>query len=297
MAQKNTQSQSAFSMADFEKALETHGYEFAKGQVVTGKAFSYENDGALIDIGGKSPAFLPVDEASVYKISDITTAIQLQEEREFLIIRDQNEDGQVTVSIRRLEERRIWEKLGDLQESKQSIQVRVLDVNKGGITVNALGLRGFIPRSHVNERDNLENLIGSTLSASVLELDRKRGKIVLSNRLASRVASLSQLEMGQLIEGTVASIKPFGAFVEFNNCTGLLHVSQISQRPVESIDSLLTVGKTLKAMIVNIDEGQGRISLSTKVLETYPGEAIEKLDQLISEADDRQERARKAVLG
>lgn len=284
-------------MEDFEKALEQHGYEFAKGQIVTGKAFSYESDGALIDIGGKSPAFLPVTEASVYKISDITAVVPLQEEREFLIIRDQNEEGQVTVSLRRLEERRIWEHLTELQDNGQSIQVKVLDVNKGGVTVNAQGMRGFIPRSHLVERENLDSLVGSVLNATVLELDQKRNKIVLSNRLASRAASFSQLEMGQLVEGTVTSLKPFGAFVEFDGCTGLLHISQISQKSVSSLEALLQVGQPIKAMIVSLDEGKGRISLSTKVFEQYPGEALENLAQLIAEADDRKERARKAIFG
>ena len=144
-------------MDDFEKALDQHGYAFAKGQVVTGKAFSYESDGALIDIGGKSPAFLSTDEASVYRINDISSFLPLQEEREFLIIGDQNAEGQVTVSIRQLEERLIWDDLKDMQKTDRSLQVKVLDVNKGGVTVNVLGLRGFIPRSQLNERDNLEN--------------------------------------------------------------------------------------------------------------------------------------------
>lgn len=296
MAQKNPAA-SDFSMADFEQALNQHGYGFAKGQVVTGKAFSYERDGALIDIGGKSPAFLPVDEASVYRIHDITAVVPLQEEREFLIIRDQNAEGQVTVSIRKLEERLIWDDLKDMRETGRSIQVKVLDVNKGGVTVNSLGLRGFIPRSQLNERENLESLIGSVLSACVIELDQRKGKIVMSNRQASRAASMSQLEVGQLVNGTVASIKPFGAFVEFDGCTGLLHVSQISKKPVDSVEKVLQTGKAIKALIVNIDEGKGRISLSTKVLEQYEGEALDNLDKLIEEADARKDRARKALVG
>jgi small subunit ribosomal protein S1 len=297
MAQKNPATSESFSMADFEKALGQQGYAFAKGQVVTGKAFSYESEGALIDIGGKSPALLPTDEASVYRITDISAVLPLQEEREFLIIADQNADGQVTVSIRKLEERLIWDDLRDMQESSRSTQVKVLDVNKGGVTVNALGLRGFIPRSQLNERENLESLIGTVLSACVIELDQRKGKIVMSNRQASRAASMSQLEVGQLVDGTIASVKPFGAFVEFGGCTGLLHVSQISKKPVESVEKVFHSGQAIKALIVNIDEGKGRISLSTKILEQYEGEALDNLDKLIEEADARKERARKHLMG
>ena len=284
-------------MEDFEKALSQQGYEFAKGQVVTGKAFSYESEGALIDIGGKSPALLPTDEASVYRITDISAVLPLQEEREFLIIGDQNAEGQVTVSIRKLEERLIWDDLKDMQESSRSLQVKVLAVNKGGVTVNALGLRGFIPRSQLNERENLESLIGSLLSACVLELDQGKGRIVMSNRQASRAASMSQLEVGQLIAGTIVSIKPFGAFVEFEGCTGLLHVSQISKKPVASVEKVFHSGQEIRALIVNIDEGQGRISLSTKILEQYDGEALDNLNKLIDEADSRKDRARKQLMG
>lgn len=297
MAQNNPAASASFSMDDFEKALGQHGYGFAKGQIVTGKAFSYERDGALIDIGGKSPAFLSSDEASIYRISDITAVLPLQEEREFLIIGDQNAEGQVTVSIRRLEERLVWDELKEMQKDSRSLQVKVLDVNKGGVTVNALGLRGFIPRSQLNERENLESLIGSHLSACVIEIDQRKGKIVLSNRQASRSVSLSKLEVGQLIEGTVVSLKPFGAFVEFEGCTGLLHISQVSKKPVNELEKVFHSGQAIKALIVNIDEGKGRISLSTKVLEQYDGEALDNLAKLIEEADARKDRARKALIG
>ncbi|MBW4537704.1 MAG: S1 RNA-binding domain-containing protein [Myxacorys chilensis ATA2-1-KO14] len=287
----------SFSMEDFAKALEQHDYQFQKGQVVTGKAYSYESGGALVDIGGKSPAFLPVEEASVRQVADVSTILPLQEEREFLIVREQNEDGQVTISLRQLEYRKIWERLAEMQDSNQSVQVRVTGMNKGGVTVDVLGLRGFIPRSHLVERENLEALKGQTLTVTFLELDRDRNKIVLSNRLAARAQNFSQLEAGQLIEGKVASLKPFGAFVEFDGTTGLLHINQISQKFIPSLPALLEVGQPIKAMIVDLDEGRGRISLSTKVLENHPGEMVENLATVMEEAESRQDRARKNLLG
>jgi small subunit ribosomal protein S1 len=298
--EKSMQSKSpdaSFSMEDFAKALEQHDYQFQKGQVVTGKAYSYESGGALVDIGGKSPAFLPVEEASVRQVADVSTILPLQEEREFVIVREQNEDGQVTISLRQLEYRKIWERLAELQDSNQSVQVRVTGMNKGGVTVDVLGLRGFIPRSHLVERENLEALKGQTLTVTFLELDRDRNKIVLSNRLAARAQNFSQLEAGQLIEGKVTSLKPFGAFIEFDGTTGLLHINQISQKFIASLPALLEVGQPIKAMIVDLDEGRGRISLSTKVLENHPGEMVENLATVMEEAESRQDRARKNLLG
>ncbi|MGA7937367.1 MAG: S1 RNA-binding domain-containing protein [Kovacikia sp.] len=300
MESKSSRSRSAdasFSMDDFAKALEQFNYEFQKGQTVSGRAVSYESDGAYIDIGAKSLAFLPVSEASLRGVTDLSAILPLDEEREFLIVREQDGDGQVTLSLRQLEIKQLWVDLAEMQEGSQTLQVRVTGMNKGGVTVDVRGLRGFIPRSHLVERDNLEALKGTTLTASILELDQNRNKLVLSNRLATRSAVFSQLEVGQLVEGKVSSIKPFGVFVELDGTSGLLHINQISQNYVESLSALFQIGQPIKAMIANIDEGKGRISLSTKALENFPGEMLEKKEDVMAEAESRKDRARKAILG
>jgi small subunit ribosomal protein S1 len=287
----------SFSMDDFAKALEKFDYEFQTGQIVRGKVISYESEGAYIDIGAKSPGLLPADEASLRDVSDLSAIVPIGEDLDFLIIREQNADGQVTLSLKQLEMRRAWDRLAELQEANQSLQVRVTGVNKGGVTVDVQGLRGFIPRSHLVERNDLEGLKGQSLSATFIEIDRDRGKLVLSNRLAARSASFSQIQLGQLVEGKVTGLRPFGAFIEFDGTTGLLHINQVSQKFVESLGAIFEVGQTVKAMIVNLDEGKGRISLSTKVLENFPGEMLENSAVVMEEAADREPRARKAVVG
>jgi small subunit ribosomal protein S1 len=285
----------SFSMEDFAQALEQHDYQFQKGQVVRGRVASYDSAGAYIDIGGKSAAFLPKEEASLRQVVDLAETLPLEEERDFLIVREQDEDGQVTLSVRQLEIKKIWTKLAELQEASQTVQVRVTGTNKGGVTVNVKGLRGFIPRSHLVERNDLEGLVGQTIAASFLEVDPERKKIVLSNRLATRAASLSGLEIGQLVTGSIASIKPFGLFVEFGGATGLLHINQISKNYIESLNTIFQVGQPIKAIILDLDEGKGRISLSTKLLENYPGEMIENPTEVMAEAETRQERAQKSL--
>ncbi len=284
-------------MDDFAKALEQYDYEFQKGQVVSGRVVSYESDGAYVDIGAKSVAFLPSFEASLRGVADLSAILPLNEEREFLIIREQDADGQVTLSLRQLELKQAWADLEEMRDSNQSLQVRVTGMNKGGVTVDVRGLRGFIPRSHLVERDNLESLKGTTLTASILELDQSRNKLVFSNRLATRSAAFSQLEAGQLVEGTVASIKPFGVFVELDGTSGLLHINQVSQKYINSLPDLFQVGQPIKAIVADIDEGRGRISLSTKVLENFPGEMLENMADVMAEAESRKDRARKAILG
>lgn len=283
-------------MDDFAKALEQHNYEFQKGQVVRGKVFNYDSDGVYVDIGGKSLAFVPYQEVSLRGVTDLSVVLPLKEERDFLIIREQDADGQVTLSVRQMEIQQAWEQLAETKESGKSVQVRVTGVNKGGVTVDVQGMRGFIPRSQLVERDNIESLVGQNLTAGFLELNREQDKIVLSQRMATRSAAISKVELGQLVEGKITGIKPFGVFVDLEGISGLLHVKQISQNFVESLPALFQVGQTIKAMIVNIDEGQGRISLSTRVLENHPGEVLENMAEVMASAEARAERARKKLL-
>lgn len=283
-------------MDDFAKALEQHNYEFQRGQVVRGKIFNYDTDGVYVDIGGKSLAFVPYNEISLREITDPSIILPLKEERDFLIIKEQDADGQVTLSLRQLEVQQAWDHLLETKESGKSVQVRVTGVNKGGVTVDLQGMRGFIPRSHLVERDDLESLAGQTLTVGFLELDRERDKLVLSQRLATRSAAISKVELGQLVEGKITGIKPFGVFVDLDGITGLLHIKQVSQTYIESLPALFQVGQVVKAMIINIDEGQSRISLSTRVLENHPGEMLEKMGEVMESAEARAERARKKLL-
>jgi len=299
MNSKSTRSQtsnSSFSMDDFAKALEEHDYEFKRGQVVSGKVYNYESDGVYVDIGGKSLAYVPLSEVSLQSTQDLSELLPLNEEIDFLIVREQNADGQVTLSRRQLEIKQAWDELTDLQESGKSVQVRVKSLNKGGVTVDLQGLRGFIPRSHLSQREELESLIGESLTVNFLEVDRDRNKLVLSQREAIRAESFSQLELGQLVEGTVVAMKPFGVFVAFDNITGLLHIKQVSQNSIESLPTLFQIGQPIKVMIAGLDEGKSRVSLSTKILENYPGEMLENMAEVMNSAEARAERARKKLL-
>lgn len=282
-------------MEDFEKALSSQEFDFQVGQTVTGKIASHSNDGALVDIGGKSAAFLPLGEASLKKVIDLSATLPVGDERQFVVIRDQNEDGQVTISLRRRLLDEAWERLTEQSANGSSFNVRVNGSNRGGVTADVEGLKGFIPRSHLNEKENLEALMGQTLTVKFLEVNKETKKLVLSERLAGQSARMAELEEGQLISGTIASLKPFGAFVAFGGTTGLLHIKQISGVYVKSLEAVFKPGQAIKAMIVNIDEGRGRIALSTKVLESYPGEVIEKFDEVLASAEERAERARKKL--
>ncbi|NJL82222.1 MAG: 30S ribosomal protein S1 [Chloroflexaceae bacterium] len=279
-----------FSQDEFAQALENYNYAFAPGQVVRGKVFEYASDGAYVDIGGKSSGFVPLREAAMEQDIPLNEALPLEAEFEFLIVSSQNTDGQVTLSRRQLLVREIWERIAETAQKGTVVEMRVTGTNRGGVIGEIEGLRGFIPRSHLLERVNLETLVGQLLSATFLEVDREKNKLVLSQREAARAAIISKLEPGQLVTGKVANIKPYGAFIDLGNATGLLHIKQVSGTRIEDLAELLQVGQSIKAMIIDLDESKNRISLSTKVLEKYPGEVQEKFEEVMTSAESRAEK-------
>jgi small subunit ribosomal protein S1 len=294
MAPKSTAA--AFSMDDFAKALESESVSSEKGTIVKGKIFSHDTNGAYVDIKGKSLAFVPIEEAAGGYDVDLAALLPIGEDFEFVVLRDQDADGQVTLSRKELQIKYAWEKIGDMQANKESVTVRVTGTNKGGVTVDFQGLRGFIPKSQLTERD-LESLKGSNVTAIIIEADRERNKFVLSQKQASRSVNFSQLQLGQLITGQVVSIKPFGAFVDFEGTTGLLHIKQISQEFIPSLEAVLSIGQEIKALIINLDEGTSKISLSTRVLENKPGEMVNDQAEVMNSADARAPRAAQKLFG
>jgi small subunit ribosomal protein S1 len=286
-----------FSMDDFAKALEQQEFDFSPGQVIRGKIHSYDTNGVYVEIGGKSLAFVPQNEVGLNERGTLEDILPLHSEPEFLIIKEANADGQVTLSRRRLAIKQAWDNLAQMQENKQSLSVRVTGVNKGGVTVDTEGLRGFIPRSHLLQKDNLEQLVGQILTVTFLDLNPDTQKLVLSEREAASSVSFGEWEIGQFVTGKVASIKPFGVFVDLDGTTALLHIKQVSQSYIESLTNVFQIGQELKAIILDVDPGKRRLSISTRVLENHPGEMLENLAEVMASAEDRAHRAAQKVLG
>lgn len=286
----------SFSMEDFEKALDQHDYVFQRGQVVRGKVYEYSAEGAYIDIGGKSPGFVPKSEVALTEVTDIAEVLPEDQELEFLIVREQDPEGRTVLSRRQLEVQRVWEELVDFQEQGKTVQIQVTGVNRGGVTGKVQGLRGFVPRSHLIEQDELETLIGQSFRAAILEVNPDERKLVLSQREAARADLVRQLEKGQLIEGKIVNVKPYGAFVDLNGITGLLHIKQVSSGRVEAIESFFKPQQAIKVVVLDIDEWKNRISLTTKILEEYPGEILENFEAVMANAGERLAKAKAAAL-
>lgn len=286
-SQSSEEKKLPFSRDDFAQALDKYDYNFNKGKVVKGKVFQYDSNGVLVDIGGKSPGFVPTGEAAYQPFTDVKQVLPLNEEFEFLIIKEQNSDGQVTLSRRQLHLEQAWDNLTKISESGKVVEMLVTAANRGGVIGEVEGLRGFIPRSHLLQKDNMESLVNQWLKANVLNLDRNNNKLVLSQRDIGRSVALSQLQQGDLVQGKVVKIQPYGVFIDFDGIAGLLHIKQISNAHIQSLNNVFQVGEEIKVVILEIDEMKQRISLSTKLLETYPGEFLEKKSEVMENAEER----------
>ena len=254
-----------------------------------------ESDGVYVDIGGKAPGFMPKSECGLGVITNLKERFPKGLEIEVLVTREQNADGMVTISCRALALRKSWDKVKQLAKDGKVAQVKITGFNRGGVTCDLEGLRGFIPRSQLQEGENHEALVGKTLGVAFLEVNSETRKLVLSEKRAATAARFSELEVGQLVEGQVASIKPYGLFIDLGGVSGLLHQSVITGGSLRSLREVFGQGDTVKALITELDPGRGRIALNTALLEGQPGELLVDKDTVMAEAADRANRARNVL--
>lgn len=297
ISQKTTTSRDiGFTIEDFAALLDKYDYHFSPGDIVAGTVFSMESRGALIDIGAKTAAYIPIQEMSINRVDDPDEVLQPNETREFFILTDENEDGQLTLSIRRIEYMRAWERVRQLQAEDTTVRSNVFATNRGGALVRIEGLRGFIPGSHISAREAKEDLLGEDLPLKFLEVDEERNRLVLSHRRALVERKMNGLEVGQVVIGSVRGIKPYGAFIDIGGVSGLLHISEISHDHIDTPSSVFEVNDELKVMIIDLDAERGRISLSTKQLEPEPGAMLKDRESVYAQAEEMAEKYRLKLL-
>ncbi len=285
-----------FTHEDFAALLDKYDYHFNPGDVVAGTVFSLEPRGALIDIGAKTAAYIPIQEMSINRIDNPEEVLQSNETREFFILTDENEDGQLTLSIRRIEYMRAWERVRQLQTEDATVRSGVFATNRGGALVRIEGLRGFIPGSHISTRTAKEELVGEELPLKFLEVDEERNRLVLSHRRALVERKMNKLEVGEVVIGAVRGIKPYGAFIDIGGVSGLLHISEISHDHIETPHSVFKVNDEVKVMIIDLDAERGRISLSTKQLEPEPGDMVKDPQIVYDNAEEMAVKYREQML-
>ncbi len=276
-----------FDESAFLEALNANEPIGATGETISGKVIAIESDGLYIDIGGKAPGYMPKKECGLGVITNFKEKFSIGLEMEVLVIKEQNADGMVTVSARALILRQSWEKVSSSAKNGELIDVLINGFNRGGLTCDVDGLRGFIPRSQLEDGQDHQSFVGKNLKVAFLEVNPESRKLVLSEKKALLVSKLKSLELGQLIEGEVLAVKPYGFFIDLGGASGLLHQSSLTNGSIRSLREIFSEGEIIKALISEIDLEKGRIGLNTALLENSAGELIIDKQKVMQEASER----------
>ena len=260
---------------DDEFALEQRLYEESlktldEGQVLHGLIVAKSNDELLVDIGGKSEGVVTSRElSSGISIADLKVGDYL----EVLVHRiDGDGDGTMYLSEKRARALKTWEKVLEAHEHNDAINATVTQVVKGGVLVD-LGMRGFVPASQIRRHPvgNLEELVGKELRLKVIDLDHKRRRVVLSQRVVleeelnqKKQELLSTLQAGQIREGTVVRLADFGAFVDLGGIDGLIHNSELSWSRIKHPSEVVNIGDKVMVEVMKFDTEAKKVSLSVK---------------------------------
>jgi 4-hydroxy-3-methylbut-2-enyl diphosphate reductase len=258
--------------------METKIPELRRGSIVTGTVVQVNDNEVLVDVGGKCEGIIPLNELSHRNVTDPREVVAVGDTIDVMVLKPVNEEGHPVLSKRRADRRAAWDKLEEHLTSGAELQAEVIEVVKGGLLVD-VGVRGFVPASLI-ERGYVEDLnayLGKTLRLRVIELDRSKNKVVLSQKAIleeeyekQRQATWDSLEVGQVRKGIVRRLTNFGAFVDLGGVDGLLHVSEISWGRVEHPRDALTEGQEIEVKILGIDREEGKVSLGRKQLLPNP---------------------------
>lgn len=272
--------------SELDRLLSKYDFKFNVGDKVTGNCFNIDQRGAYIDIGAKAAAFLPINEASLAKVEKMADIIEVGDNREYEIINDNDAEGSLTLSLRKMQLGIAWQRVVQIQTEDVTVYGEVVSSNRGGLLVEVEGLRGFVPSSHISLPTPKEALVGTEIALKFIEVDEERMRLVLSNKRAMADKQLENFNVGDVVVGTVQSVKDYGAFVDMGGINGLLHISQISHERITSVENVLTVGDQLKVMILSQDHERGRVSLSTRKLEPTPGDMLRDPQLVFDKADE-----------
>ena len=268
--------------------------EVKVGDVVKGEVLTIDESNQVI-VGIENTGVegvVPVRELSVnadkvadtYKAGDMLDLVVIDR------IGSDKEGGSYLLSQRRLEARRVWNEIEDKFKAGETIKAPVTQVVKGGLVVDA-GVRGFVPASMVSDHfvEDLNQFKGQELELKIVEIEPSDNRLILSRkelvqaeREAKRQAVMEKLVAGDVVEGKVARLTNFGAFIDLGGVDGLVHVSEISYERVNKPADALKVGQEVKVKVLSVDAEKGRISLSIK--QTLP-EPWEQVPEQVAEGD------------
>ncbi|MBI3974954.1 MAG: S1 RNA-binding domain-containing protein [Armatimonadetes bacterium] len=251
-------------------------------QIVKGTVVRVDNEGVLVDVGAKSEGLIPPKELA--RRGDDVEAVAVGDRIDVMVMRVEGEEGNIILSKKRADFQRAWERISEAHRTGKVIHAMVVDKVKGGLVVD-LGVRGFVPGSHVDLSQargrRFEWFVGQALPLKVIEVDRPKGRVILSHRLASEEDRLRRkeslfatLEEGQIVEGTVKRITDFGAFVDLGGTDGLLPISEMAWIYIKHPSEVVRRNQRLKLMVLRVDREAGKISLGLKQILDDPWQEV-----------------------
>ena len=270
-------------MEEFLNQEEASSRRIAHGDIIDGVVVRVDPDEVLVDVGSKSEGVISSRELGTRESG--TPDLHSGDRIKVFVLQPENEDGNVVLSLRRARAESVWLKAQEQQVSGEMMDAEVREQNKGGLIVNILGLRGFLPTSQVSRtyNANLQELVGQRIGVKILEVNRKRNRLIVSQKAAfdedrarQRGELFEKLKVGDEIEGKVSGLTTYGAFVNLGAADGLIHISELSWDRVANVADVLTVGQEVQVKVIKLDPDTSRISLSLRQLGQDPWDHIEK---------------------
>ena len=277
-------SQPAMTMAELlEQACNLK--EVRRGDIVKGTIVSITPSEILVDIGSKSEGIVAGREIEKLSKEDLD-ALQVGTEVPVYVVRPDDEEGNTILSLARAQAERDWLNAQEMYESGETYEGAVAGYNKGGLIVHFGQIRGFVPGSQLmsgqraggaGKEGQWDHMVGESLRLKIIEIDRRRNRLIFSERAAAeewrrqqKEELLSNLKEGDVLTGRVTSLADFGAFVDLGGADGLIHLSELSWSRVSHPRNLLQIGDEVEVYVLNIDVERQRIGLSLKRLQPEP---------------------------
>lgn len=253
------------------------------GEIRKGTIASVSPSQILVSIGAKSEGIVAGRELDQLTSNEIAE-LQVGQEVHVFVINPEDENGNVVLSMKRAQEQISWDDVEKLVTDGAVVESKIVGFNKGGLIASVEGLRGFVPSSQIGAlrrsqisgetpEQKYQKMVGQPISVRVIEVDRERRRLILSERAASTESrqSLKErvidgLEEGQVYTGRVTSLANFGAFINVNGADGLVHLSELSWDHIEHPREALEVGQEVKVKVINVDREKKRIGLSVRAL-------------------------------
>ena len=260
-----------------------------RGDILEGTVVKIDPDQILVDIGFKSEGVVPGAELERIKPETIKVGDQVL----VYVVNPEDKSGNVVLSLIRAQLERDWRNAEKLFESGEIFEATVSGYNRGGLIVRLGKVRGFVPASQLSsatregneevQSDDLAKLVGQKLKLKIIELDRGRNRLILSERAAIREwrrqqkeRLLAELQEGDIVRGAVSSLCDFGAFVDLGGADGLIHLSELSWGRVSHPSEVLKVGDEVEVYVLKVDRKERRIGLSLKRLQPDPWSQVEE---------------------